>query len=318
MTYSSGGLIQAADFSAISGTTSSTGANLLNTVWATGTGDAGYGQTAVTPPSASATVTANLGGGAGVSAGEWAGLINRLNNASTHQGGSASGVTSPVAGDIITYRSTLTGAVTTVYSNRLNFNSTQGTTSTTSYNFSYSAAAGATATGTSTRTCTFASVDAARYFFNAGGQIKVNITSVTNVDGTARSANQVTTWVTNLASKTMRARHSLSRTGTGGTVTTDLTGSGFWNLTTSYVTFTKITTSYAGYTGDYAQIAIKTDGAAGSYAGNGSIVSILLTGYSDLQTWFDDGISVTVYYDISVTYPETTYLSASWGSVTVA
>ena len=318
MTYSSGGLIQAADFSAISGTTSSTGANLLNTVWATGTGDAGYGQTAVTPPSASGNVTANLGAGAGVSAGEWAGLINRLNNASTHQGGAASGVTSPTSGSTITYLSALTGAVTTAYAARLSFNSTQGTTSTTSHSFSYSAISGATATGTSTRTCTFASVDGARYFFNAGGQIKVNITSVTNVNGTSRSTNQVTTWATNLGSKTMRARSSLARTGTGGTVTTDLTGSGFWNLTTSNVIFTKITTASATYSGDYAQIEIKTNGTAGSYAGNGNIVTILLTGFSALQSGFDDAVSVTVNYNIEVTYPETTYLANSWGTVTVA
>jgi len=317
MTYASGGLIQAADFSAISGTTTSTGASLLNTVWAVGTGDAGYGQTAVTPPSASDTVTANLGGGAGVSAGEWAGLINRLNNASTHQSGAATAVSPPTSGSTIAYIAALTGAVGTVYTNRLNFN-TQGTTSTTSYSFSYSAASGATATGTSTRTCTFSSVDAARYFFNAGGQIKVNITSVTNVNGTSRSTNQVTTWVTNLGSKTMRARSSLARTGTGGTVTTDLTGSGFWNLTTSYVTFTKITTASATYTGDYAQIDIKTDGTVGSNAGNGSIVSILLTGFSALQSGFDDAVSVTVNYNIEVTYPETTYLANSWGTVTVA
>jgi hypothetical protein len=116
----------------------------------------------------------------------------------------------------------------------------------------------------------------------------------------------------------MRARSSLARTGANGTVTTDLTTSGFWNLTTSYVTFTKITTTSATYTGDYAQIGIKTDGAAGSNAGNGNIVSILLTGFSGLQSGFDDAVSVTVNYDISVTYPETTYLSTTWGNITVA
>ena len=76
MTYSSGGLIQATDYNNFI-----TGSNQFNTVWSTGTGNAGYGQTAL---SAAATVGSN------VTASQWATLITALNKALTHQSGSGS------------------------------------------------------------------------------------------------------------------------------------------------------------------------------------------------------------------------------------
>ena len=57
MTYSSGGLIQATDYNGFVSTTS--GAN-VNGIWATGTTDAGYGQSALGTVSAAGTVTATL------------------------------------------------------------------------------------------------------------------------------------------------------------------------------------------------------------------------------------------------------------------
>ena len=68
MTYSSGGLIQATDYNGFVGPTASggtAGAN-LNDIWSTGSGDKGWGQTAVGTVSAAGTVSAT----------QWASLVN--------------------------------------------------------------------------------------------------------------------------------------------------------------------------------------------------------------------------------------------------
>ena len=85
MSYSQGGLIAATDYNNFL-----TGTNQLNTVWGTGVGTAGYGQTALSTVSAGGTVTAA----------QWASLINTLNSALTHQSGSGSGLSAPTAGTV--------------------------------------------------------------------------------------------------------------------------------------------------------------------------------------------------------------------------
>jgi hypothetical protein len=309
MTYATGSRILASDYNTFCGASAANVSTQLNTVLGTGRGNAGYGQTIVSNVAVTNKVLAS----------HWNSLITGINTVRKQQNGAGfSNLSSYTTGTRILANANVSGNISSAYSNRLSSQADGTTIAGSGFTPNFTAPNDTnTATFAFSRIATFASGDAARYFFNAGGQIKVNITSVTNVNGTSRSTNQVTTWATNLLSKTMRARSSLARTGTGGTVTTDLTGSGFWNLTTSNVIFTKITTASATYSGDYAQIEIKTNGTAGSYAGNGSIVTILLTGFSALQSGFDDAVSVTVNYNIEITYPETTYLANSWSTVTV-
>ena len=68
MTYSVGGIIQATDYNGFVSTTS--GAN-VNDVWGTGTGDKGWGQTALSTVSVGGIVTAT----------NWASLVNNLSAA---------------------------------------------------------------------------------------------------------------------------------------------------------------------------------------------------------------------------------------------
>ena len=102
MAYSQGGLIAASDYNNFLN-----GSNQLNTVWSTGTGDTGYGQTALSTVATSGTVTAT----------QWATLINTLNNALTHQQGSGSGLGAPTTGATIAYLSSLSGSINTAYTN---------------------------------------------------------------------------------------------------------------------------------------------------------------------------------------------------------
>jgi hypothetical protein len=320
MAYSQGGVIAATDYNGFVGTNPSTTSGQLNAVWATGNGQYGYGQTAVSQSAAtSGTVTAT----------QWSTLVNALNNIECHQtGATTSNVALMTAGSTITYLSAISTNLSTVYTNKLNAGS-QGTTTTGTVFTAGITATNNTTYGDSTyatRTVTFASADQARYFFNAGGQINLVITGVTNNDATARSADAVTVIGTNLAGVSAFKAITLGgRTGTGGTVNTNTTAFGYYNLTTAYQLTQKITSTSATYTSDYASVYYKSNGVQGANADVGSVISIALNYYSahtsttsGLYGSTGDTLNVTVSHRIDIVYPETTYLNNSWGTVTVA
>lgn len=313
MTYASGGLIQASDYNTIVGTSPSSTANQINTVWAVGNAQNGYGQTPLGQVSSAGTVTAT----------QWASAINTLNSIRTHQSGSGTGIGAPTAGSLIAYLSTFQTNVNTAYSSKLSFNS-QGTTTTGSvFNPAATAGQDATYNGTvATRTITFASADQARYFFNAGGQINFVVTGVTNNDGTSRSGDMATTIATYLGGvSAFRATTNGGRTGSGGTVTTNNTSTGYYGLTTTATTLHQIQSASSTYTNDYVQLQWKSNGAQGSNADNGTVISLLINLYSAHTTYgsgFNDSLNITVNHRIDVVYPETTNLTNSWGTVTIA
>lgn len=311
MTYASGGLIQATDYNNIVGSNPTDVAGTINRVWGTGQNDRGYGQTAITQVSAGNTVTAA----------QWASLINTLNNAYRHNTSTGgTGLAAPTAGTLITFISSLTGYVTDIYTNRLNATGT-GTTTTYTNSFSIIASGGSAGTGSASRTITFSSIDQFRYFWNAGGSITFDVTSVTNNDGTARSGSMVTLANTNFNAKTIFARRQGARTGTGGIVSTDITATGMYELGVLFTYGCVITGNTYPYTGDNVELLYRTNGGAGSYGGNGSIFYLVFNATSGSAgtgpSPTSDPINVTINYTVTVTYPSTTYLTNSWGTATI-
>ena len=163
MTYSSGGLIQATDYNGFVSTTA--GAN-INATWGTGVTSAGYGQTDISTVAAAGTVSAT----------QWSTLVNTIASMASHQGTTITARTAPVAGNTISILSAVNTDITNCYNNRGNAvaNGTQFT-GWTGTNSKTAATSGATWTITFTNTVTFASAAAARYFFNAGGRIKIDV-----------------------------------------------------------------------------------------------------------------------------------------------
>ena len=328
MSYAQGGLIQASDYATFLGTTAAN-AGAINSIWSTGNGNCGYGQTALGTVSQGDLVTAT----------QWASAVNTLNSIRTHQTGSGTGLSAPTAGSLITYLSAVSTSISSAYSARLTAAS-QGTTTNQANNADNKTSANdvAAQTFTITRTATFASADAARYFFNAGGQINFVIGSSTNGGGTTRGADLVTLASTNFVSyPAFKAASGGGRTGAGGTVNTNSTSIGYYNLTTSFQTLCKITSTTSPYTGDYVQLDVKSNGVQGSNADVGTVVTFQLTLYSAAQSTYpappanppatgstttnittEDAINITVNNYLAVVYPETTNLSASWGTVTLA
>ena len=325
MTYSVGGLIQATDYNGFASTTA--GGN-VNIIWGTGSSDAGYGQS---------TTLATVSAGGTVTATQWAGLVNRISSIASHQGTTITSRAAPVAGNVIAVLSAVQTDLNNCYTNRGNaaasgsqFTGWSGTSSKTT-------GTGSGSTGwtiTFTHTVTWASANAARYFFNAGGRIKWE-TSKTSTGTVADTEwnDLANTLVGDIfitggtGTQTIAGTPYTGTTKSGGTgsPTTLTTTTGWYDLTTGDTTIYKQFADTAPYTGQYIQINAKT-------AGSGT--QLVLT-----TTWVDPGGSPvgstdaitggTATTGISfgtapatvVTYfpPSGTYLTeASWGTPTVA
>jgi len=329
MSYAQGGLIAATDYNGFVGTSPSSTANTINTIWAVGNGQYGYGQTPLSQVAATGLVTAT----------QWATAVNTLNSIRTHQSAAGTGIGAPTAGSLISYLGTFSSSINTAYSSALNF-ATQGSTVTGSNFAGVQTAVNqqAAVTFTINRTVTFASADQARYFFNAGGQLNFVISGVTNNDGTSRSADLVTVTATNLGGySAFRAATGGGRTGTGGTVNTNATTIGYYGLTTIQQTLAQVTSATSGYTSDTATLGVKSNGTIGANGDKGTVITFTLTltsaarptlptppanppgtGTTTTNTVVNDSINITVNHRIDVIYPESSNLTNSWGSVTIA
>jgi hypothetical protein len=317
MTYSSGGLIQAADYNSFAET--AVGAN-VNATWSTGVTSAGYGQTAIATVSAAGTVTAT----------QWATLVNNIASMAAHQGTTITARTAPVATNLIQILAAVNTDITSCYNNRGNAvaNGTQFT-GYTGTNSKTAATSGATWSITFTNTVTFASANAARYFFNAGGRIKIDVSKTsTGATGDPEWNDLANTlcgdiFITGGAySQTIAATVYTGTTKIGGTGTpnTLATTTGFFDLTPggAAVIVYKQFADTAPYTNNFIQHSLSLNA--------GSTVLTITTLWSA-----SDGDPITGGTAASgatpgtapctiVTYfpPSTTYLSASWGTPSVA
>jgi hypothetical protein len=312
MTYSSGGLIQGSDYNNFVGASAANVSGQLNTVLGTGRGDAGYGQTTVTNVTAvTDTITAT----------QWTTLVNGVDKVRKHQSAAGySNLATYTAGQTINATNNISGALTTGYSSRLTYAAQGSTTTGATFSPVFSIAnQTAAATFSFSRTVTFASADQARYFFNAGGQINFVITGVTNTGATTRGASLATLAATNFASKKMGGNEFVARTGTGGTLNLDgTTNTGYYSGTTSNVAKTTITGTTTAYTSDTLNFYMKTNGAQGSNADAGTVVTLSMDLTSAAQSpAFNDSINITVNHRVDIIYPSTTFLTNSWGTVTI-
>jgi hypothetical protein len=329
MSYAQGDKIDASDYNDLIGTDPSSTTNRINTVWAIGSGSAGYGQTAISQVATTNTITAT----------QWATLINNLNSIRTHQSGSGSGITAVVSGNKIDYLSTLTTQIASGYTNRLSFNSNSAVsaavggslstawTVTVSPPGSNPPASGSAITSV-TRAfgarCAFASADQARYFFNAGGRLKLNLSGTQNSSTTSRTNSIISLLGFAGGVATFGANTNGQRTGAGATVVTNDASKGYWTSTfNSNNTIIDISGTTANYTSNKIYVYVNTNGNQGSYNGNGVNVDF----WTVIQTFsggdngtysFDDSFGVNVIRTIDVSYPETTNLTNSWGSITVS
>lgn len=308
MSYAQFGTIQASDYNGLIG--SGTTANALNTVWSTGTSTYGYGQTALTSVSVGATVLAS----------EWANLVNRTANSAAHQSSSITSVTAPVAGGTITYNANVVTNLQTIYTNRLNAVSQSATSSNTAtYGSTWLNAI------TFTHTVSFANGDAARYFFNSGGQLAVTCAHPSGtginllLNNLASNVGTVVLSSPTSGSATIAGTsyNGITRIGGGGNAPTISTNSGYYALTTSNanVYYQTASTGPSGYLSTNINIFIKTNGTQGSNGDTGSVITI-----STVWDEIPNGLTVSTGSATTVTLrpPEVTNIANTWGTPSVS
>jgi hypothetical protein len=311
MAYAQFGLIQASDFNTFVGGNPTTTANTLNATWATGGGTAGYGQTAVANVAVGNTVVAT---------GQWNALVTNTASAATHQGSSITSVTAPTAGGTVTFLSAIPTNLQTIYSNRLNA-ATQGSTTSNTATFGSSWQNQLTFT----HTATFANGDAARYFFNSGGQIKMTVSHpggsginlllnnlASNVGTVVQSAPTSGT-----VSIVGTSYAGIQKVGGGGNAPTVDSTKGYFGMTVSNATvFTQTaSTGPSGYLGTFIRFIAKSNGTQGSNGDTGSVITIY-TVWDEVP----DGLAASSGSATTMTLslPESTNIANSWGAITLA
>ena len=311
MSYAQNGLIEATDFNTLVGANPETAANKLNTTWAIGGTTAGYGQTAVSQVSAGGTVIAT---------GQWNALVANTASAASHSGSSITSVTAPTSGGTVTYLSAIPTNLTTIYTNRRNAAS-QGSTITNTTTRATSWQNGITFT----HTITFASGDAARWFFNSGGQIKMTASHPSGsginllFSDLASDTGTVTMSAPNSGTISIASTNysGITKIGGGGNAPTVDANKGYFGLTTSNATaFTQLADSGpSGYLSSFIRYIVKSNGTQGSNGDTGSVVTI----YSVWDEIPNDLVaSASSAVTCTVQLPESTNLSASWGTPTIA
>jgi len=317
MTYTSGALIEATDYNGFVSTTAN--AN-VNDVWATGASDKGWGQTGLTTVSATNTITAT----------QWASLVNTLASMGSQTGTTITARAAPTAGTVIGILTAVNTDLTNVTTNRANAVAV-GTqyTSWTGTNSKTAGTSGNPWTITFTNTVTFASANAMRYFFNGGGLIKLDVfKNATGATGDPEWNDLAATLCGDIYFSGVAASHTIA--GVSYTGTTKIGGTGTPN------TLSTATGRYALTAGAAATIIYKQFADTAPYTANFIQHSVALDATSTILTFTtlwsaSDGDPISGGTASSgatpgtapttiCTYfpPSTTYLTASWGTPTVA
>jgi hypothetical protein len=311
MTYAQYGKIEATDYNVtLVGANISNVANRLNTVWSVGNNNAGYGQ----PDVGNVTV------GNRVNHIEWGNLINTTANVAVHQNSSIISVTPPVTGDKIVYTSNIPTNLTTIYTNRLNANS-QGstdflnTTNTTPNNWNGKLLI--------TQTATFANGDAARYFFNSGGQLSISCSHPSGPNTIDATLNALASDVGNIflsspvsgtATIASTAYNGITKIGGGGNSSIS-TNTGYYALTTSNVTILTQTSTIDSST---IQIITNSNGTQGSYYDAGNVITFYTTWQESPSAFNRFIVAPNTNTRLTVNYPSTAIIANTWGNVALA
>jgi hypothetical protein len=318
MSYYVDGLVQASDYNSF--------ANSLNDIWATGSGDSGLGQTLIP------TVRA----GSQVTAAQWNAIID-VTNALAHKQGIYNSISQPdfiptngnVLGSddsqsLIQFMSVIQDNITAVTTNRLNalgqsskspveVTSTRTWTNQAVYTFNVS----------------FASGDAARFFFNGGGQLSFTLAHPT---GTAMDSmyaqlcTQIGTLIFSSPANSPSTADIANINYEGFSRFTDATDGadpdtfesslGYYGLTTQrQLVFKQRMNSghYSDYLGSAISVYARTNGTQGQHGDNGSVLTIEVVWNEVPPTLL---VSAGSTIALTVKSPATTYISNTWGGTT--
>jgi hypothetical protein len=304
MTYTTHSLILHDDYNTFvtgnpDGTANPLVAN-INTIWGTGYGSKGYGQTTTISPAAIGTT---------ISATQWSALIAKLAPIAAHQGSTLQYIPQPTVGNTISVVGALNSTLLLLYNNSMN-KSASGT-DTNTYGSTY-IAHGWKVQQVATHTVYFTNgPDAARYFFNAGGEIRFNFS---RTGGTTTPKN--TSWSTLLSQIGTVVFKGTSTTLEGNTGTPIISPTGYYSLVTGaeYNVVSQYATT-APYTVNNVLItATASSLLRGSNGDNGPAITFKVYFNDPEVDTYNDIIDGTLTSNCLVRSPETVYLANTWGN----
>lgn len=331
MTYSAGSLIEDVDYNGFANNTS--GAN-VNDIWGTGSGDFGYGQ---------GTTLATVSDGTLITATQWANLNNRISSIANHTGTTITSRANPVVGDTIGILAALNTDLSNCTVNR-GYAVASGTISSTWTGST--AKTSATGSGSSawsitfTHTVTFGSADQARYFFNAGGLIRLDMSKTSGAVGGTDSDPDWNNFVSTVGALFLSARTAstnqviagvsysgFTRIGGSGTPSPFSSTTGWYQLApgAAPTTMFQLNNATSPYSGNYIQVTAQKN--AGSTA-----ITFVTTWYSAGSSGPGTSANISGGTDTTSPYlsfgtapavlcrfipPSTTFLTNTWGTPTV-
>ena len=220
----------------------------------TGALNYGLGQTEIATNVAGDTITAA----------EWNSLFTGMDNIANHTNDTLTSTAARSAGDTIAVKSALEADLASLAAEVAG-----GSTSATAV----SAGSELQSSTSSTRwtgshivehSITFASNNALRWFFNAGGTMRMTFTRNSNGGGSATSKDSsVDELITAVGNFDLKSGVS-TRSGSGETVTTNGLANGVFDLGTGYTVLLKLTQSSGTYTSMYIDIQAKLNAAIAS------------------------------------------------------
>lgn len=290
-------------------------ATSVNTLWGTGSGNKGLGQT---------TTVATVSAGTTITASQWSTLLDRIRSISDHYGQDGSitidTVSNPSAGNTISVFSTLSADITTI---------TNAQTGVQTPGAGWQAGVTSTMTSTAnintltfTRSMSFSSANQMRYFFNGGGKVHIDWSmsiTPTNAKETAWSD------LANNNAGTYIIYNTASGRSGGVTPTVNNTNRGFWDMNTTETEVYKVFNDASGYyTANYINLTTWTNAAPGSST-TLNMRSNWVDAAGDGPTTFNkniynavDNVGGTKIMQFTHYRPNNTYLATNdpWGTIT--
>lgn len=318
MTYSVGGLIEATDYNGFAANT--TNGN-VNAIWGAGLGNYGYGQS-------STLSTVSIGGT--VTATSWADLVNRIASIGNHTGVTITSRSAPTTGQTITILNAVATDLTNLFSSRSNAAISGSTISpATGTWWQGTNTPNSTWTITTTHTITFASAAQARYFFNTGGLIKWDVAKTSTGTEADTEWNDLAGTLTGVIYLSgANTSHSIAGTAYTGTTKIGGTGTpstlnttvGFYNLSTTPATLYQQFADSSPYTSDSIRLQASVNDNSNptvlTFTTAWINASSATPGSTEVITGGVAGTGPTTV--VNYVAPETTYISNTWGAVTIS
>ena len=174
---------------------------------------------------------------------------------------------------------------------------------------------------THTQTLTFAGGDEARYFFNAGGEVRI---SFNHAGSTSSDKNTEWNQLATQSGTIVMGASETAKNGGSGTVTTLATTTGYYDLTTTDTVLFKQFADSSPYTTNYIEVRAKVSAAHSDGNGNnGEVITFTIVYRDDAAddtSWDKSIYNVLDQVDGTTTtttvarQPSTSTLSATWGT----